>query len=303
MDGSKYDGDNPKEIIDDTSEYYDISNKDHVKTAKVKQYIKDLSKRCVEINSLNNSNTAEAKKLFDTYFDADNLIDYQLINMACGDTDGFGNNWQWVTYDDVKWFVNQYDKDMSFGNYWTGMFTTPPLTGWIRSDDNMPIGICIRYYKESYKERWEELVKDGIFTSDYIKKLLSSWVNRIGVDNFKKEWKKWSESTCNRDSKIDFDNWRFDGGYSNSAPSNVTIWDDKTSYNENDTVWFETKDRPAGTYSHLSFKAIKNNINKPPLLGTYSKYPTSMGYHDSIWRFYKYIDQTLNNQNQFISNL
>ena len=45
MDGSKYDGDNPKELMDNTSEYYDSTNKNHKNTAKVKQYILDLSQK------------------------------------------------------------------------------------------------------------------------------------------------------------------------------------------------------------------------------------------------------------------
>lgn len=42
MDGAKYDGDNPQELIDSTSENYDPNNNDHVRTATVKGYILGL---------------------------------------------------------------------------------------------------------------------------------------------------------------------------------------------------------------------------------------------------------------------
>ena len=298
MDGSDYDGDFPKELIDETSEHYDSTDENHVRSVQVKKYIIDLSNRVGEINRLNTTDSAAAKVLFDTYFDADNLIDYQLINMACGDTDGFGKNWQWATWDGVKWYVNQYDKDMSFGNYWTGMFTTPPITGWIKSDENLPVGIAIRYYLAEHKTRWQQLVSAGIFTADHIKSLITDWVKRIGQANYENEWKKWPEAPCNRNSMIDYENWRFKEGIRPPyIPSGV--WNSETEYAEGDNVWFPAFDN--GWY--LGFTAVKSNTNKPPLKGSYTKYPMSMGYRDSAWRFYKYIDETIQNQNIFINSL
>ena len=100
-------------------------------TAKVKNYIINFSQRINQIKAA--TTTEEKKSLFETYFDVDNLVDYEIVQMATGDNDGFSKNWQWTTYDGIKWFVNEYDKDMSFGGYFTGMFTqlAPTTGGWV----------------------------------------------------------------------------------------------------------------------------------------------------------------------------
>ena len=297
MDGSKYDGDNPKELIDSTSQYYDSTNKDHKTTAKVKQYIINLSNRVGEINTLNSTNSAAAKELFDTYFDADSIIDYQLINMAVNDPDGFGKNWQWTTWDGVKWYVNQYDKDMALGNHHTGMFTRQPSNGgWMNNDVNLPTGLAIRYYTPEHKIRWNDLVNAGILTVNNITSKINEWVARVGQDNYEKEWEKWSESPCNRDSGIDYENWRFTGGYSQLAPTGGTIWNESDNYNIGQKVWYHGTD-------YLEFEAIQANTNKRPLTITHNSFPTVMGYRDSMWRYIKFIEVNIQNQNNFINNL
>lgn len=238
---------------------------------------------------------------FETYFDIDNIVDYQLISMAVGDADGFGKNWQWVTYDGVKWYVNQYDKDCALGNHWSGTFTTKPLTGWINSSITLPCGVAIKYYRDLYKERWNSLVQAGIFTSDNLIAKVKAWVDRIGEDNFRREWERWTEAPCNRDSKIDFDNWFFTGNvnYYGTGILEEDKWNAETNYNAGDKVWFKGVN---STY-HYEFEAVQSNINKPCLTDSYSVDPKSMGYHDNVWRYFKYIIETFSNQNTFINSL
>ena len=299
MNGEDYDGDNPSEIIDSTSEFWNPNDENHVRTATIKQYIVNLSKRIGEINTLNETDPSAAKDLFDTYFDADNLIDYQIIQMAVGDPDGFEKNWQWVTYDGVKWWACQYDKDQSFGNHFVGMFTTPPsLGGWGNSNTNLPTGLALRYYLNEHKLRWNEMVQKGIFSKENFILKIKSWIDRIGEDNLAKEWEKWNESPCNRDSLIDYENWIFTGEYSATAQA---TWNAETEYAPNETVWFNGYNSTNNW--KLQFRAVKANINKPCLTGSYATYPQTMGYRDSLWRYCKYIEQTLINQDTFINNL
>ena len=219
--------------------------------------------------------------------------------MAVGDPDGFGKNWQWTTWDGVKWYVNQYDKDMAFGNYWTGMFTTAPMTGWLGASVSIPSGLAIRYYTPEHKARWQELANANIFNAEHIKSMITAWISRIGKDNFVQEWKKWPEAPCNRNSKIDFEHWKFTGTASSGTPSTGTIWDDSTPYSVGDKIWFKAFD---GTW-YLQFEAVKAGDNHPCLTGSYSVYPMSMGYRDSAWRYYKYVEETISNQNTFINSL
>lgn len=232
----------------------------------------------------------------ETYFDVDNLIDYEVINMVVGDPDGFGKNWQWCTYDGVKWWVNQYDKDMSFGNHFIGTHTTAPRRGFLGYTITQPVGLAIRFYRLAFKTRWDELVNKGIFTSEHVKGLISAWVARVGKDNYEQNWKKWPEAPCNRDSKIDYEYWKFTGNTTSDTPESG-LWDAATSYIIGDKVWYQG----GGTY--YQFEAVKAGSDKPCLTGAYPLYPNFMGYRDNVWRYYKYIDETMANQNSFINTI
>ena len=118
MDGSVYDADiNSGELIDETSEFYDESK--HKTCAKVKKYIIDFSKTLATIKAAENvylgnktdENLKAIKDTLETYFDSENLIDYLITCDVLRNTDGFADNWQWVTYNGVKWYVCLYDVD------------------------------------------------------------------------------------------------------------------------------------------------------------------------------------------------
>jgi len=341
MDGNDYDGDHPTELIDSSSSHYDATNEAHVISSQVKQAIISLSQRVGEINDLRATDDAAAKELFDTYFDADNLVDYEIINMACGDTDGFGKNWQWTTWDGVKWYVNQYDKDMSFGNYFTGMYTTAPITGFLGNDINNPMGLAIMWYESEIKARWRDMVSKGIFTSEHITSLITAWMSRIGKINYEKEWAKWTDAPCNRDNGIDYENWEFvlgradadillysptiayssdyyvktevgtiykslvSGNIGNNPASDdgshwkeIPVWSSTITYNTGEEVWYMATES-----WYILMKAVKTNLNKVPFVRVSTNDVAYLGYRDSIWRYVKYIKDTIDNQNTFINNL
>jgi hypothetical protein len=268
-------------------------------TVKVKETIINFSNRVGEINTLNSTDSAAAKELFDTYFDAENIIDYQIINMVIDDYDAFMKNWQWITYDGIKWYVCQYDKDLAFGNFSTGVATRAPQSlpwpdKWESNNTNLPTGLAIRYYSSEHKQRWRDLVSDGIITSDHIERMLTDWVLRVGMDNYKKEWKKWSDSPCNRDSKINFDYWKLVKISLGTATQN--IWNDQDSYQIGDTVNINVE----GGYA--IFEAVADNQNENPIIENYTDYPTNMGYRDSLWRFFKFVELNIEDRDEFMNS-
>ena len=137
MDGSEYDADlNSGELIDETSDFYDESK--HKTSAKVKKYIIDFSKTLATIKAAEDvylgnktdENLKAIKDTLETYFDSENLIDYLITCDVLRNTDGFADNWQWVTYNGVKWYVCLYDVDATLGNHWQPVQTiNPPLAG------------------------------------------------------------------------------------------------------------------------------------------------------------------------------
>lgn len=262
-------------------------------TAKVKNYIIALSQAIPQIKAA--STTEEKKSLFEKYFDVNNLIDYQIVQMATGDTDGFGKNWQWTTYDGIKWWVNEYDKDMSFGGWFTGMFTQdiPTLGGWVDSDMNKPTGQLVSLYKNDIINRWKFCVDNGIFTINNFIKIIDDWLSRIGSDNFDKEYTKWTESPCNRDDMLDR-NWKRTNSYKTSL-SDID-YDNEKTYNVGDTCFY-------GFDYVFKFECVTETTGNPPLTKGYTLYPKTLGYRDSIWRLYNYIKSRLEIENEFINNL
>jgi len=279
---------------------------------------------------------ASGRALFEQYFDIDSVIDYQLVNMAVDDPDGFGKNWQWITYDGVKWYVCEYDKDMAFGNHASGMFTRKPGTGWEHSDSNTPVGIATRLYGDVLVNRWVELRDLGLFTTTHINNLIIDWMSRIGQKNFEQEWKKWDESPCNRDSEID-ENWEYAFNYTGKTEyvSGVTYangavvvyngniykantqtdhtpgtdsnwtnvgWNDATTYGIDDIAWVQVSN-PDYCVAFRSLTA--NNVdNRPiPTQSLYTEIPNYLGYKDSAWRYFKFVEDNLANRNEFINDL
>ena len=130
----------------------------------------------------------DIKTTLETHWDVDNLIDYEIVSDIICNVDGFGDNWQWITYDGVKWYICIYDCDMTFG-YHQGTIITP------RTDHLMKLlqyEYVLNFYEKELDERYAELRKLGIIDADNIIKMFEAWINRLGNSNtYEKEWEKW----------------------------------------------------------------------------------------------------------------
>ena len=204
MDGEKYDGDAPKELIDETSEKYDPDDKNHVRSAKVKKYIQDFVQNFGVLKTLysvyrsspSEETFAAVKAKYEELFDWENQRDYLIFSDIVKNSDGFGKNWQWTTYDGVKWYVNAYDLDMSYGGHWQGTQITAPLTGHITTSTAIPTGYVALLYKSELEARYRELRDAGIISVNNILSKLADWTARIGVGNYELEYERWPNSPC-----------------------------------------------------------------------------------------------------------
>ena len=204
MDGKKYDGDAPRELIDETSEKYDASDKNHVRSAQVKKYIQDFVTNFGVLKQLytayqanpTDETLAAVKAKYEELFDWENQRDYLIFSDVIKNSDGFGKNWQWTTYDGVKWYVNAYDLDMSFGGHWQGTQITPPLTGHITTSKALPTYYVALLYETELKQRYSELRDAGIIDTAHIAAFLEDWTARIGAGNYELEFEKWPNSPC-----------------------------------------------------------------------------------------------------------
>ena len=190
MDGKKYDGDAPRELIDETSDKYDPENKDHVRSKQVKRYIQDFVRRFGELR------TSPSRTLYEQLFDWQNQRDYLVFSDVVSNRDGYAKNWQWTTYDGVKWYVNAYDLDMTFGGMFTGGYLTAPLTGHIVSGTALPTGFIPLLYKSELEARYKALRDTGIIDVEHIAAKLQDWTARIGQSNYALEYERWPNSPC-----------------------------------------------------------------------------------------------------------
>ncbi len=276
-------------------------------TAKVKKYIENFADAIPAIKSAMNTYEASSKldkdlktftDVYEKYFDKDNIIDYTIVSDLIKNNDGFSKNWQWFTYDGIKWWVGLYDCDMSFGGDSRGDRISSVLTNHLNSSTSLPNGYINKYYNSELNDRYKMLADIGIVSSDNIFSLLKDWTMRIGSSFFKEEYKKWNESPCIADSVIRSDYWELVKD-SQGIPQTETneTFDATKKYNIGDVVSFGIT-----TYMGIfKFKCIKETVaietNKPHTVSAYSPIKT-FKHCDNIYRVQKWIEQNTANMDK-----
>ena len=200
-DGSVYEGEvNQGELVGYDSPNYNPSDEDMVRTAKVRDYIQNLS---IRMNAITNMQKGDEKKLaIAELFDVESIIDYIIFGQIMGNVDGYKKNWQWVTYDGIKWAVNAYDLDSVWG--WNGVNYVPAF-GWWYTNDAPPVLVVLENYIDEIKARYAELRDNGVISVKNIVKPLSDNVKTIGVDFYDLEFEKWTMGV--RDNLWRFEVW------------------------------------------------------------------------------------------------
>lgn len=275
-----YDGDNPKELLGSDTEGYNPSDKKHILSNQVKQSILTFNSIARELNAKTNENGGE--EFLNKHYDLENLIDFYVLQYVLADED-IAYNWQWITYDGVKWFICDYDKDRTFGQIYNcpGVRSADVMLNAADSSNvNYPFKYLAQYHKGEIKARYNELKSLGIFTPEHVISLVKNWFNRFPVEAIKLEYKKWTESPSNRDDHVDREHWKIKGS-SYEALTNNTYNSEKT-YAVGETCTY-------GKSRHVIFECIKESTGNPPVTKFYDNIPYDLGYHDSIWRVTKYI--------------
>ena len=279
-------------------------------TAKVKKYIQNFANTINIIkaaaSTYKTSGKSEEdlktfKQVFEKYFDKDNLIDYVLFSWIVRNGDGFGKNWQWFTYDGIKWYVGVYDLDCAFGGDWLGNrivgVVEKEYLNFFGNTDNLPTGYLYDYYKEDMVLRYNSLKSLGIFSTDNIVGLLRDWMMRIGTDFYKEEYKKWKDSPCISNSIVNTEYWTplvdSDG---NIQKDSKETFDATIQYSPESIVSFGI-DYSMGFYK---FKCVKQTkalaVNTPHEVSQYS--PILEYRHcDSLYRAQKWIEESIKSNN------
>lgn len=271
--------------------------------------IVSLSTYCQTIIDMdkNNVSTDEIKNYFEEHFDVDNIIDYIIFSSITYNWDGFGSNWQWFTYDGVKWYVTPYDLDNIFGAFVQGNFIlniNPSIFG-ISNTITLPPSVIGKYYIPELKTKWDS-VKDILNPNNTIL-LVKDWMDRIGQYYYEEEYKKWKNTPPNRDSNVNSEFWVFTNEYvSSSVDTGNYTYDEEKNYHAFDgneradnTCWFSSK------WFKYKFRCVKANIGQKPVLDKdrYLDSTEILGFHDSIWRIYATMNHIYSGLNNIINNL
>ena len=273
-------------------------------TAKVKKYIQNFANTinviqaaasAYEASSKSDEDLKVFKQVFEKYYDVENLVDYVIFSDIVRNGDGFSKNWQWFTYDGVKWWVGLYDCDCTFGGFFTGDQIKNPITDHLNTSTNLPNGFITKYYAAELINRYKYLADNGMVSADNIYSLIQDWCMRIGTDFFKEEYKKWADSPCIADSVVRSEYWEviLDGNGNPQTDTSETF-DATQAYNVDDEVSFGINNQ----MGFFKYKCIKSTAplsnNTPHEISAYS--PISSFKHcDNIYRVQKWIEQnTLN---------
>lgn len=279
MDGNKYDGDSPKELMgkylsdgETVNPNYDENNKSHKKSAEVKQNIVALSNYMKDLKEYENAYDeavknklgeeealATLKREIEKRFGVKWIIDYILVMCLLQDTDSVNKNTQWTTWGVVnsllRWNPNPYDMDETFGCDSTIGFTNQMAhETTLGKNTNTPYSYIWKYYLDDMKKRYAELRQKGVFSYNVIFKEYLDWVNRVGSEYYKLEVKKWSESPSNRDSLLNTE-WVLIGSNYITFNDSATNWSNAKSYTKGSLIKFERK-----VYKSI----VDNNINHLP---------------------------------------
>lgn len=276
-------------------------------TAIVKKYIQnfantiniiDAAASIYEESSKTDEDLKAFKAVFEKYYDVDNLIDYVIVSDLIKNSDGFGKNWQWFTYDGIKWWVGLYDCDMSFGGHWEGNQILNTLSAHLNMYTSIPSGFITKYYVTELSKRYKYLADLGIASADNIFSLLQDWCMRIGTDFFKEEYKKWADSPCIADSIVRSEYWEpvFDDNGNPQTDTSETF-DAAHTYNVGDIVSFGINAQ-MGYFKYKCIKATSAlSTNTPHIVSAYS--PIKIFKHcDNIYRAQKWIEQNTANMDK-----
>ncbi len=202
-DGTVYDADvNNGELISADSPLYDASNEDMVRTASVRSAIELLSTEVARINALSGD---EQKSELAKILDIDSVIDYFIFSNVVANNDGWKKNWQWTTYDGVKWSVNAYDLDGIFG--WSSFDWIAPYKSTYYYGDSVIMNMFRSNFLKEVKARYQYLRASGIISTEAIMRRLSHYIRVIGIDIYEKEYESWDSQGGVRDNIWRFQKW------------------------------------------------------------------------------------------------
>ena len=200
--GKVYNHDSPAELMDaNSSSYNNSSDSEEIReqkqrSAEVKRIVRQLSNYHGQLEAMekNGASKAELKRVFAQMFDIESLVDYTVFYHFSANGDGTLKNWQWFTYDGVRWMVTPYDLDQTFGLNLYAVIR--PANFAVSELTNGPFYWLDRYFKDEIIQRYKELRLSGVLTASTLVPIVTDWCERVGDTFYAMEKSKWPDSPC-----------------------------------------------------------------------------------------------------------
>jgi hypothetical protein len=302
MDGSKYDGDSPKELIDSTSEHYDGSNKAHKGSAQTKAIIQSFSTKYLEVKALVEASTqeslAEAKTKFAEYFDVEACIFVYVFNSLMCNADSVNKNTLWGIYSNGKIVPMLWDLDAMYGEGWLGNIAGAPSAEiWnFYANSEWPLSLLWSLYEVEIRNTYIRLRQSNIISMDTWKSVVyDRWINCIGKGAYERDIERWPETPSYRKNLTNTDYWT-EVGLTDSFNDNE-VWKDNMTYSVGSTSILRLyPNYPIG----IRYRAVQENIRICPVTAFYNGYPQVGGFYDSPKRMEKWMQTQMNLCDAFI---
>lgn len=204
--GMAYNGNSPKELIDENSPAYEADDDtDSIQaakqlTAQTKQYIVAMSKYWDELDALEKEEATptQMRHEIEQRYDTEGLTDYAVHYYFTRNGDGSLKNWQWFTYDGQHWTVTPYDLDQTFG---VGLYGNlePPYRP-VEHLTSGPFYWIDRYYADDIADRYAVLRRKKVLDYDNVVAIIDDWCQRVGDDLYAQEEVRWPNSPCYNDA-------------------------------------------------------------------------------------------------------
>lgn len=111
-----------------------------------------------------NSSDEEFVANLDSYIKVSTIIDRHIMGMYSCDYDGYGKNQLYLTYDGQQWYAGRYDKDGTWGGYYTGEKMLPSNYGRNQYEDmisgrpgNLLFIRLVQNFWKRIQDRWDYL--------------------------------------------------------------------------------------------------------------------------------------------------
>lgn len=140
-----------------------------------------------------NSSDDDFKQKIDQYLDLESAIDYLLFTNIIMNTDAWGKNQQFITYDLKKWYIHPYDLDASLGGEWNGNLN--PKFG-VGNGQHGLFSRIRKLFPNEIKTRYAEL--RTWLTPVHVIKLYHNKMDAIGEENYQREFTKWNEPNADK---------------------------------------------------------------------------------------------------------